>query len=149
MPVAHLDAELAGEVEEGRLVEPADQRLLGLGRQVDQHAPVRPVGRRLGDAVEALGAVDDHGRREAGVEAQQRTVGAVGVETHEGQPLVDEVLGDEAGDDRLADAALLASDEIDARHAILFRARRGRRGRGTFGTLVSVNRGTPATHHGA
>ena len=37
---------------------------------------------------------------------------AIGVEPHEGQPLVDEVLGHQAGHHRLADPALLAADEI-------------------------------------
>jgi hypothetical protein len=43
-------------------------------------------------------------------------VRAVGVEADEGQAAVDQVLGQHARDQRLADAAFFAADEMDVAH---------------------------------
>ena len=49
--------------------------------------------------------IQRHRRRVVGIEAQQRAVGAVGIEAEEGQAAVDEVLRQDARHQRLADPA--------------------------------------------
>jgi hypothetical protein len=66
-----------------------------------------------GDLVQPFVAVDDHRRGIVVVEARERGVRAVGVEADEGAALVDEVLRQHTRDDRLADAAFFATDEVE------------------------------------
>jgi hypothetical protein len=96
------------------------QRLVGLRRQVDQHAAAGLFDRGFDDAVQRLVAVDQRRRRIVGIEAQQRTVRAVGVEADEGQLVVDEKLRQQARHHRLADAALFTPDEVDLGQRLVF-----------------------------
>ena len=116
VPVRDADAHLVGEVQHAGIVDPLQQRVVRLRRQVDQDAPLRMLDGRFHDRVERLEAVDQHRRGVARVEAHQRAVRAVGVEAEERHVAVDEVLRDHARHQRLADAALLAADEMDVGH---------------------------------
>jgi len=89
---------------------------VGLSCQVDQDSPVRLRGGGLHHGVEAFESVRHDRRGIAGVEAKQGGMGLVGVEAEKGDPPVDEVLGEQAGDDRLPHAALLAPDEVNVCH---------------------------------
>ncbi len=120
VPVGDREAGFGSHVEHARFVHPLDQRIVRLRGQIDQDAAVGLLDRRLDDRVERLVAVDQHRRCEAGIEAQQRAVRAVGVEAEERQILVDQVLRDEARHERLAHAAFLAADEVDVGHVGTF-----------------------------
>ena len=86
---------------------------MGLRCQVDQHTPARGVNGTLDDLVQGLVAVDQGLRCVARIKAHQRTVRAVGVKPHKGQLPIDEVLRQQARHHRLADAPLLATNEVD------------------------------------
>ena len=120
VPVVERDAGEVGHVEHAGFVHPAHQRLLRLRRQIDEHAPAGLFDGGLDDAVQRLVAVDQGGRSEIGIEAQQRAVRAVGIEADEGQLLVDEVLRQQTRHHRLADPALLPTDQVDLRHGVRF-----------------------------
>lgn len=116
MPVGDGDAEFAGHFEDTGFVHPADEGFVGLGGEIDEDAFLGVFVGGLDDGVEAFVAVDDDGGGEVGVEAEEGAVGAVGVEAEEGVGVIDEVLGDDTGDDGFADAAFFAADEVDVCH---------------------------------
>ena len=116
VPVGDGDAEFAGEFEDTGFVHPFDEGFVGLSGEIDEDAFIGVFVGGLDDGVEAFVAVDDDGGGEVGVEAEEGAVGAVGVEADEGVGVVDEVLGDDTGDDGFADAAFFAADEVDVCH---------------------------------
>ena len=116
MPVGDGHAEFAGHFEDTGFVHPADEGFVGLGGEIDEDAFLGVFIGGLDDGVEAFIAVDDDRGGEVGVEAEEGAVGAVGVEAEEGVGVIDEVLGDDTGDDGFADAAFFAADEVDVCH---------------------------------
>src|SRR5208282_3891459 len=69
----------------------------------------------------------------SGVEAQQCAVRPVGIETDERQRMIDEVLREQARDQRLADAALFSPEQMNVRH-----------GSSSMKYSLTYHRGTPA-----
>ena len=66
-----------------------------------------------GDGVKPFIAVHNDGRGKVGIKAGEGGMGAVGIEARERQLIVNEVLGQDACDNRFADAAFFATDEIE------------------------------------
>src|SRR5271166_2583748 len=71
---------------------------------------------RLDDRVQAAIIVDEHGRCESGVEAQQRAMRSIGIEAEERQRVIDQILRKQARDQGFADTALLSSEQVNIRH---------------------------------
>ena len=57
MPVEDAHAELGGHLEHARVVHPLHERIMGLGGQIDQDAPVRLLAGGLDDGVERFVAL--------------------------------------------------------------------------------------------
>lgn len=72
------------------------------------------VSRKRSDADDAL--LHGRGIEQVEVVPAEMVQDDDGVEPDEGQFAVDEVLGEDAGDDGLADSTLFAPDEMDFRH---------------------------------
>src|SRR6185369_7556958 len=94
---------------------PRGKGVVRLRGKVDEDAPAGLVDRGLDDRVERLDLVDRHCGSERRIEAHQGAVRSIGVETEKGELLVDQVLGEDPGHQRLADSALLAADEMNVR----------------------------------
>ena len=92
------------------------ERVLRLRGKVDQDAAIGFGSRGFDDGVEAFISVHHDGRSVAGIKAHQRTVRFVGVEAEKRTFVVDQILREDACDQRFADAALFAADEVNVSH---------------------------------
>ena len=97
------------------------QRVLGLRGEINQDATLGSIHGGLGDSglddgVEAFVTVHDNGRGVARIKTHQCAVGTVGIEAEEGLFVVDQVLREQPCDQRFADPALFAADEVDVCH---------------------------------
>lgn len=86
---------------------------MGLGGEVHEDAPVGLAGGRFDNRVEAFVPVDHDRRGVVRVEAKQRAVRSVRIKPDERDLAINQVLRGHAGDDRFADAALFAADEVN------------------------------------
>jgi hypothetical protein len=92
--------------------------LLGLGGEIDENAAVGMLRRSLDDRVETRVTVDQHGRGETRVEAQQRAMRAIGIEAEKRQRMIDQVLRQEPRHQGLADPALFSAQQMNVRHHV-------------------------------
>ena len=115
MPVVDGHAGHVGQVEHAGLLDPLHERGVRLRGQVHQHAAAGLLDRAFHDGVHRFVAIGQRRCGIAGVEAHQCAVRAIGVVADEGHLVVDEVLRQQPRDQRLADAAFLAADQVDLR----------------------------------
>ncbi len=89
---------------------------MGLGGEVDQDTSVRLLDCGVDHAVQTGVVVDDDWRGVVGIKAQQGAMRLVGVEADEGQVVVDQILGQHARHEGLANATLFAANEMQFAH---------------------------------
>jgi len=93
------------------------QRQGGLRRQVDENVAITGNG-RFHQTVGAFEIIEQDRLAVIAVEAQQRAMGLVAVESPEWQAVVNVVLGHQAGQDRFADPAFFTANEMNLAHAV-------------------------------
>ena len=120
VPIGHRVASFAGHLQHSRFVHPAHQSIVGLGSEIHQDALLWVLDGGFDDQVETLITIHHNGRGEWRVEAQERSVGAIGIESNEREISVDEVLGKNPCDHGLADPALFAADEMNVGHDVIW-----------------------------
>ena len=99
-------------LEHAGFVHPSHQGLVRLGRQIDQNTATGLLHRGLDDTIERFVAVDQHRGCVVGIKPKQRAVRAIRVKADKRQLMINQELGDQAGDHGFSDAALFAADEM-------------------------------------